>query len=104
MASDVILLADIRKCIKDTFGDVISSFDQRLRSYDAAEGKYAEAKDELRTQVKRIHAGLEKLDEAEPERIEKIKARMVKIAQEDIAQAFGAAVDAFVEVVKEYQR
>lgn len=98
-----LLLADLKKAIKDTFGGVITSFDTKIPRYEAAEGKYEEAKTELRSQVKRIFAGLDKLDAADtPERIDKIKSRMVNIAQEDIAQALGATVDAFVEIVKEY--
>lgn len=101
--SQNLLLADLKKTFKDTFGGLITTFDPKIPRWEAAENAYEQAKDELRAQVKRIYAGLEKLDAAEtPEKIEKIKSRMVSIAQEDIAQALGATVDAFVEVIKEY--
>lgn len=100
-----LLLADIRAAFKETFGGLISSFDTKIPRYEAAENAYEQAKDELRTQVKRIYAGLQKLDAADsPEKIEKIKSRMVSIAEGEIATALGATVDAFVELIKEYQR
>lgn len=103
--SQNLLLADLRKTFKDTFGGLITTFDPKIPRWEAAENAYEQAKDELRTQVKRIYAGLERLDAADsPEKIEKIKSRMVSIAEGEIAQALAATVDAFVEVVKEYQK
>jgi prefoldin subunit 5 len=98
-----LLIADMRSCIKETFGDLITSMDGAIPRLEAAERKYAEAKDTLRSQIKRLYAGLEKLDAADtPERIQKIEDKMVQIATEDVAETFGAFIKTFVEVVKEY--
>lgn len=103
--ADNLLLADLKKTFKEIFGGLITSFDLKIPRYEAAENAYEQAKDELRTQVKRIYAGLDKLDAADsPEKIEKIKSRMVSIAEGEIATALGATVDTFVEIVKEYNR
>lgn len=103
--ADNLLLADLRKCIKDIFGGLITSFDTKIPRYEAAEKKYEAAKNELRAQVKRIYTGLEKLDQAEDDaRVNKIQSRLVSIAEEDIGKALAVTVNTFVEIVKEYNK
>lgn len=101
--SDLLILADMRKALKDNFGGVIVSFDRKIPRYEAAEKAYEQAKQELRDEMKRIHEGLKRLDEADtPERAEKIKSRMTQIAKQDIAEKFGSFVETFVDLVLEY--
>lgn len=98
-----LLVADQRRCIKEIFGDLITSMDRQLPAYEEAEKSYEEAKQSLRDEMKRLHEGLKRLDNADsPERAEKIKAKMVEIAKEDIAEKFASFVETFVDLVLEY--
>lgn len=100
---DLLLVSDQRKAIKEIFGDLITNMDLKIPRYEAAEKAYEEAKQSLRDEMKRLHEGLKRLDAADsPERAEKIKAKMVEIAKEDIAEKFASFVETFVDLVLEY--
>ncbi len=101
--ADLLLIADQRRCIKEIFGDLITSFDGRMNRYEHGEKSYEEAKQSLRDEMKRLHEGLKRLDNADsPERAKKITRKMVEIAKDDIPEKFKVLIETFTNLVLEY--
>lgn len=102
-AENNLLLADMRKAVREYFGTFLTSIDKKFTRHEKHEAAFNEAKAELKEQINRLYAGLDKLDECETkDRAEKIKQRMINICENEVAAAFTKTVDKFMEGVIEY--
>lgn len=101
--ADNLLVADMRKAIRETFGDFITTVDKEFKMQEAADAEFTAAKERLREQFKRLYTGVERLRDCQSkERAESIRDRMVSIAGGEVANAFAALIQSFMNGVLNY--